>query len=210
MSLRAIGGWRVVLVAVAVGCGGKAEIDSLSAAAGGGGQAGASGAASGEQSGASSTGGSQATRGSGGAAVTADSGCAAIVCEGETGDCIPGYAWQTPAGACCPRCSPELTNDCAQGQANYQQFRQWELESNSFCSTDSDCALGYEGNACNAGCGFPIAAAAVGEVDAALKEYASDDCSTCPPQIGPPCVESQVACVNRVCVSGSLGVGPPR
>jgi len=187
-------------VLLALGCGGRAE-SQASVGVGGGEAAGGSPsiAVAGSSAGGSTPIGTDDAGATGGSAGAAGSGCAQIACPGETGDCIGGYQWGTPPGACCPRCTPESTSDCAQGLSNYGEFFQSQLESNNSCNTDTDCAIGYEGNACILGCGFPISAASAATVVSALKEYASNNCSTCPPQIPPSCPAQRVACVNGLC-----------
>jgi hypothetical protein len=188
----------VAFVVLALGCGGKAE-NQGSASAGG---SDASGALNIAGAG-GSPGFADAGVGGGdpaGDAGAASSGCDKSACPGQIGECIGGYHWGTPPGACCPDCTPESTNDCAQGEINYGEFFQWQLDSNNFCTTDSDCAIGYEGNACNLGCGFAINAALAADVQSALKEYASNNCSRCPSEIAPPCIDLQVACMKGLCI----------
>ena len=184
-------------VLLALGCGGRAE-NQVSTSAGGG--VAASGGSSVAVAGSSAAGADAGGGGSTGDAGAAGSECISNPCPTLRGDCPPGEHYEVPQYACCPICTRESTNDCAQGEINYGKFFQGQLESNNFCKTDSDCASGDEGNACNLGCGFAINASSAAYVQSALSEYASNNCSTCPPKIPPPCFAPRAACMQGLCV----------
>ena len=127
--------------------------------------------------------------------------CRAVACPGVIGSCAGGFHYGTPVGQCCSGCVPDSTNDCAQGQANYQDFRQTQIGFNDSCKTDSDCVLTPEDNDCTDSCGIPISVSAEASVVSKLSEYAGNNCATCPPPTSPPCIDFVVSCTNSACTS---------
>jgi hypothetical protein len=195
----------------AVACGGSAfengAIDQTGGGAGASGKssiggsasAGTSGAAGSTNAGGSAAGGAQG--GDGGGANNAGAGgigCA-VACPGIVGTCAGGYHYGTAAGQCCPSCIPDSTNDCAQGQINYQDFEQSQIGFSDSCKTDRDCVLAPEINACVATCGIPISTSAAMSVVSALRDYALNNCSACTPPTPPPCAGFGVSCINGAC-----------
>jgi hypothetical protein len=140
----------------------------------------------------SGEGGSTSDAGTGGMAC-------AVACPGVIGTCAGGYHYGTAPGQCCPSCIQDATNDCAQGQINYQDFEQSQIGFNDSCKTDSDCVLASEINACVATCGVPISASAAMSVTSALRDYALNNCSACRPPEPPPCAAFGVSCINGAC-----------
>jgi hypothetical protein len=127
--------------------------------------------------------------------------CVAGACPGIVGSCAGGYHYGIAAGQCCPACIPDSTDDCAQGQRNYLDFRQTQSGYYDDCKTDSDCVLVYESNQC-VGCGMlAVNAAHEARVASALSQYANNNCATCPPLPPLLCPRLDVACVSGVCAT---------
>jgi hypothetical protein len=81
------------------------------------------------------------------------------------------------------------TDACGAGKTAYQKHREEVLAkaAQSACSTDADCAVLYEGNACVQTCGTAVAASASDSVTADLNDFAKKNCGSCAPIPVPPC-----------------------
>lgn len=103
------------------------------------------------------------------------------------------------AGACCASCIPDSTSDCDEGQTNYQSYRDWLIGISSSCLRDGDCSVLFEQNPCTHGCGVPASEPAGPAVLGALKDYATNNCSTCAPPKSLSCAPLRAACMNGIC-----------
>jgi len=195
----------------AVGCGGSATENGTTAQAGGGAaasggsslggsaSAGTTGVAGSFSVGGSAAGGALGIAGGPVSEAGAGGMACAVACPAILGVCAGGYHYGTPPGQCCPSCIPDSTNDCAQGEVNYQDLEQSQIGLNDLCSKDSDCVLAPEINACVASCGIPIGASAAMSVVSGLRDYALYNCSACTPPTPPPCANFGVSCINGAC-----------
>jgi hypothetical protein len=181
----------------AVACGGSATENGAGEASGGTG-----GASAGASAGGNPAGGLPSS-GGGGAVGVGNAGtggvCGPTTCPLTMSECAGGYHLGTPQGLCCQACIADSTNDCAQGQINYQGFEQTELRANTTCKVDSDCVLAYQHNACTANCGIALSTSAATSVNTALTAYATNNCASCPAPAPPPCPASSATCINGAC-----------
>ncbi len=101
----------------------------------------------------------------------------------------------SPTGAACV----DPVAMCAQDKSSYKRSRMVLIASDYSCAVDADCALLFDNNLCNVGCGTPIAASVQAKVQSALTEIANNECGTCPPVDPPPCAQFHAVCVNSAC-----------
>ena len=128
--------------------------------------------------------------------------CAAVDCAPV--NCPADSHLETSPGKCCPFCASGPPTACVKGRQDYATFRAQIIDKygSAGCTTDTDCTIVGETNACQASCGIAIATSMVNNLENAL---ASDSmgCGTCPPPTVPPCLSLVAVCSNGRCEAAS-------
>jgi len=141
----------------------------------------------------------------GGAAAGGSAGQCQVLCVAA--NCAKGSKLRTLPGSCCPTCVPD-PNECANGQAGYDELRKMLLAQDGVlsCLTTSDCVpLTSYANCGDVCTNIPIAKSAAAAIEKQLGAWASAECSTCTPEY-PPCpAPLPPACIAGQCTIGSLG-----
>lgn len=194
-------------VAWLIACGGRFEKTTPDEGEGGtvshagattqGGHPGGAGAASGgavSAGGALSTGGAVQTAGTLNVAGTTTCACPVPLCG-------PASHLEPNIDGCCLRCVVNQMT-CIERRQDYLRLRAELVEKYSTfgCMTGNDCTVYYDQNACNTGCGIPIAKAALNNLQSNLENFALKQCDpACPPLPLPPCDVQPFGCVNGRC-----------
>jgi len=128
--------------------------------------------------------------------------CATVDCAAPP--CPNGHL-ETPDGQCCPVCVAGPPLACLKGQKDYvvQRAQLLDKYGSAPCMVDKDCALFFEKNQCQVGCGVAIATSLLDNLRTNLNGPASMECNTCPPPPVPPCAQFVALCSNGLCVAGS-------
>ena len=146
----------------------------------------------------SGVGGTVGKAGAGGAVGTSGSIGVGGGCACDPIACGPGYIIVPDPNGCCYHCEIDVKS-CADQREKYLAFKNMLLEkySSLTCSTDADCALFYDKNACGfSSCPVPIATLGIQSLQNNLDSYAQMLCNpACPPTPDPPCdVEPPAIC----------------
>jgi hypothetical protein len=208
-------GWLIVPFCWALACGGRFEkttqqgddddVGGVSTGQGGsvqpnagsvslGGATGKGGAIS--RGGKKPTGGKAGTGGAvgtGGTTIGVGGGCA---CDPIA--CAPGYLIVPDPNGCCYHCEIDVKS-CAVQREKYLAFRTMLIEKYSSigCTSDADCSLFYEKNACGfSSCPVSLPNSMFQNLESNLDSYAQMLCNpACPPTPEPPCdVEPPAVC----------------
>jgi hypothetical protein len=196
--------WLLLSLTWAMACGGRYQSSGDDDEPGGGstGQGGTGATSAGTPSrGGSSSGGKVSGGGKGGTISVGTGGATTMggnaiggfgtagACACDPVVCAPGYMTVPDPGGCCFHCELDVKR-CDQAHADYRRLRQDMLEKyrSSGCTSDSDCTVYYEKNACDVnGCPLIVPLNTIMSFASNLDSYAQMSCTGCPTEPLHPC-----------------------